>query len=447
MSSSNFRPTSCSRSSFVVSSVCYAALVTACHNPRFQSGATSENTVSRDNEAGVCRGAECTDASTATVEVSTSGRSSTGKDVASDASPNMPDAELQTVVDAGTLPDTAEGTLETGTKPTTSRSDAGPTSDVFSAPEDAATDETTSGRGSAPSNSNATGASDTANSDSTQSVPRVDGGVVPSDGWTASLGDSDADDSSLATGSGDAGREASVDASVPELPLVCERTNVLVGVARDFDEEHPDMEPCEDDGVDCSSERGLVGATLSEDGKPVFVNEARDEDSTIQSEETFNEWFRDIDGVNVAIPFDLRLTTRVRALVFDSDNPPAGSPDGFSEAPKGFFPIDEWNDTERPHNYHFTYQATSHIQFEPGDSLTIRGDDDIFVFIDRKLVIDLGGIHLPQEATIRFDDLAEELDLSADTPYEFHLFFAERHVEQSNLRLSTTGRFYSCSSQ
>ncbi len=70
-----------------------------------------------------------------------------------------------------------------------------------------------------------------------------------------------------------------------------------------------------------------------------------------------------------------------------------------------------------------------------------------FVFIGRHLVIDLGGIHLPQEATVEFDDLVDEFDLQPNTPYEFHLFFAERHVEQSNLRLSTNGQFYSCSSE
>ena len=131
-------------------------------------------------------------------------------------------------------------------------------------------------------------------------------------------------------------------------------------------------------------------------------------------------------------------------MVFDSDNPPADSPEGFNGDPNGFFPIDEWNTTERNHNYHFTYEVSSHIQYDGGETLTIRGDDDIFVYINRRLVIDLGGIHLPLEAEVDFDEVAEEIGLVPGNIYKFHLFFAERHVEQSNLRLSTTSHFFDC---
>jgi fibro-slime domain-containing protein len=219
---------------------------------------------------------------------------------------------------------------------------------------------------------------------------------------------------------------------------VCTPTRTLPGVVRDFSEDHSDMEPC--DELDCRSEKGMITTALGADGKPV-LSEDRGEGSTVQSTESFNQWFNDVEGVNVSVPFSLRMTQRFapRRLVFDSANPPSGSPAGFGVSPKGFFPIDDLNETTRPHNYSFTYEVTSFIEYTGGETLTVRGDDDIFVFIDRKLVIDLGGIHLPQEAIVELDDLGLE-----PGNYDFRIFFAERHVEQSNLYMSTTARFMDC---
>lgn len=224
-------------------------------------------------------------------------------------------------------------------------------------------------------------------------------------------------------------------------PVLCTATRSLPGVVRDFSEDHVDMEPCED--VDCRSEKGVVEVDLGADGKPV-LSDNRGAESTIHDSASFNQWFNDVEGINTPVPFALRITTQrylpPRKIGFDSANPPPDSPAGFGTNPKGFFPIDELNQTTRPHNYSFTYEVTSFIEYTGGETLTIRGDDDIFVFIDRKLVIDLGGIHLPEEATVNLDDLG----LDPGGVYDFRLFFAERHVEQSNLYLSTTARFMEC---
>lgn len=261
----------------------------------------------------------------------------------------------------------------------------------------------------------------------------------------ASATDRDEDVTSAATDTSSAGGSTTIaDRSSngeTSAPLVCRETRSLPGIVRDFSEAHPDMEPC--DEVDCRAEPGIVETTLGADDKPV-LSDTRDEDSTIQSAESFNQWFNDVDGVNVAVSFPLRIRTQrylpPQKIGFDSANPPAGSPSGFGTDPRGFFPIDNLNDTTRPHNYSFTYEVTSFIEYTGGETLTVRGDDDIFVFINRQLVIDLGGIHLPQEATVELD----ELGLIPGNSYDLRLFFAERHVEQSNLYISTTARFMEC---
>ena len=41
----------------------------------------------------------------------------------------------------------------------------------------------------------------------------------------------------------------------------------------------------------------------------------------------------------------------------------------------------------------------------PGLSFTFRGDDDVWVYMNGKLVIDLGGVHNPMVGTYEIDNL------------------------------------------
>lgn len=454
MKSSSLRSTGQHRTVVSTACVCFA-LASACHNPRFQSAPRDETTDQALTPDAAACGAKCVDASSRPDQIVTGDLVS--EPTSGDASSNTIDLDADYTGQADAQhatvsPSTSEAISSTSVLASsatdlgsnTTLSDASFGSNADAASGETSRDQTTSlASSSSVSTSHEDDSAASSSSSNATTWPVLD---AASEDASSEAGSTNPDklDAGPGDGATEASVEASADAAEAAAPLVCTTTDVLPGVVRDFDEAHPDMEPCEDEGVDCSSERGLVASSLGRDGKPVFVSNARRNESTISSQQSFDQWFRDVEGVNLAIPFDLRLTTRPRMLVFDSDNPPAGSPDGFSTTPRGFFPIDEWNTSDRPHNYHFTYEVASYIQFERGDSFTIRGDDDIFVFIDRKLVIDLGGIHLPQEATVEFDDLASELGLEPNVAYEFHLFFAERHVEQSNLRLSTNGSFYDC---
>mmetsp|Transcript_11110 Transcript_11110/g.34424 ORF Transcript_11110/g.34424 Transcript_11110/m.34424 type:complete len:375 (-) Transcript_11110:79-1203(-) len=86
------------------------------------------------------------------------------------------------------------------------------------------------------------------------------------------------------------------------------------------------------------------------------------------------------------------------------------------------------------HNFHFTLEMHTRFRYQGGGAITFRGDDDVWVFIDGKLVVDLGGVHNPMEGTVDLDTLG--LTLGEEVLMDF--FFAERRCCGSNFRLETT---------
>lgn len=192
----------------------------------------------------------------------------------------------------------------------------------------------------------------------------------------------------------------------------------LVAVIRDFRADHPDFE------ANLGSQTGIVEDMLGPDGKPVYAPSGPTSVTAGQAE--FDQWYRDVDGVNLRFEVPLPLTeTTPGVFVFDDSD---------------FFPIDGmgWGEEVMGHNFHFTTEVHATFQYRGGEVFTFRGDDDVFLFINRRLALDLGGVHGAEMGSVDFDAMAGELGISVGGTYDFSLFHAERHTSESNFRMETS---------
>lgn len=249
------------------------------------------------------------------------------------------------------------------------------------------------------------------------------------------------------------------------------RSLTLTGVVRDFKGVgetggHGDFEITPSGGY--GHYVGNVRDTLDEDGKPVRTGSGKkvngqwrdsagrnimpalfdasrgDRAGTwgsasnggLTSNERFSQWFRDSPGVNVSSPLPITLVwdEAGQKYVFDDRN------DALYSGRGGFFPVNGelfGNTPGWPRNYHFTYELNTEFVYQRGSGqvFKFRGDDDVWVFIDGKLVIDIGGIHSAVEQVIELDRLNW---LQDNKIYSLKFFFAERHTTQSNFRIETT---------
>lgn len=101
------------------------------------------------------------------------------------------------------------------------------------------------------------------------------------------------------------------------------------------------------------------------------------------------------------------------------------------------------------HNFHFTSEVVFWFPYDADTNATLdfTGDDDVFVFINRRLALDIGGTHTPLNDSFTITGASPTVSggtgamhaMEPGNVYEIKVFHAERQTEGSSFRLTLSG--------
>jgi len=233
--------------------------------------------------------------------------------------------------------------------------------------------------------------------------------------------------------------------------------NILMGVVRDFKGRnepggHLDFQgPLYGNNIT----PGLVGAVIGTDQKPVYASVCEEghvgpaASCPFQAETTtqanFDQWYRNTPNVNKPLLVSLYFAPQPSGL--------------FRFSSLHFFPIDDagWGnsgcmpdpnncraDDGKLHNFSFTTELHTRFAYNGGETFMFQGDDDVWVFINGHLAVDVGGLHPPETSTVTLDTSAQALGIQRGGTYNLDLFHAERHTPQSTFTIDTNLAFVNC---
>ncbi len=233
-------------------------------------------------------------------------------------------------------------------------------------------------------------------------------------------------------------------------------TITLVATVRDFHSSkwnppdgattlpHPDFQMGSDSeiGRAYGLQQGLVNDQLGPDGKPVFSGIG----NWINNAQSFSTWYRDDARYNRSSSLELTFNLETResqTAYWFSDTSffpitgklfnvlPISDPD-FEPVPTGAgIPAE---------NFHFTLEIQAEFTYHEDDNQYLslfESDDDLWVFINGHLVVDIGGVHGALSGDVNLNDEATAIGLVDGQTYPIDMFFAERNTDKSNLQLFT----------
>jgi fibro-slime domain-containing protein len=204
----------------------------------------------------------------------------------------------------------------------------------------------------------------------------------------------------------------------------------------DLDSGHVDFQNG-NDGL----EQGFVEDTLAgTPGKPVYFPGVT---ATVDSAASFDQWYRSVNDVNMTIAEHLQLDrTAPGEFVFDNQQffPLTGRGFNGLDPASPLFEATRTDGDDDEQNFHFTSEVRYWFEFEGDEVLEFRGDDDVWVFINNKLAVDIGGVHGALDGSIDLGDptAVEDLGLGIEVggTYEVVVFQAERHTTRSSYKLT-----------
>lgn len=236
-------------------------------------------------------------------------------------------------------------------------------------------------------------------------------------------------------------------AAWPGMNGVCQYK--LAATVRDFSKAHPDFDFGSITGDHLI--KGMVQNRISPVRKPQLTTKTPTAPVTFSY---FNDWWT--TDTSTAIPANLRRSESCFEIPMNKSTD--GQWEFFSyrdDVSHGFWPINgtlnyhqetspscyvkpppdstSWVTNGPAVNANFCLESHATFIYAPGQNFVLRGDDDIWIFINDSLVIDLGGVHTPKSDSV---DLGK-LNLVAGQEYRWDFFYCDRQPCGSSLRMKT----------
>jgi len=185
--------------------------------------------------------------------------------------------------------------------------------------------------------------------------------------------------------------------------------------------------------------KGYVGPLLGPNRKPIPTLKIDKACEAGDSARIITDWFTtDPTYTRSAetcrdIPLQLQASTRNYTFA-DSNFYPI---DDFDTLPNGKlnpFNVKYGGLDSKQHNFNFCLEMHGVFDYKTGQKFKFSGDDDVWFYIDGRLVVDLGGTHAAQTDSVNLDTMR----LTAGKSYPWDMFYCERHAPGSSIQISTS---------